>query len=344
MFLRSEHLTCGCICRALRRRAEVLIQSNDVLRLLDNMKCYGLEIDWAFAAQAVSTNSTIKNQIAYCLAQVGREECTIHPIKHLLWTSSGSSCNSEASSDCDESSGRSHSSDYSSSHRSSNDCDSFGFPNSRSSSMSSSFGHASCSRIVPLFSRPRALAHFSSVDSAILHSEVFLMRIFHNHQSSILPLRPLQECSYFGTVNNRGQRTGHGIYFYDDGSVFEGQWKDNVRCDGEGKCWYADGCYYTGEFRNNQREGSGVYNYFGSLSGMPASADCGFMCNNIEFEGLWKNDARCNGLGTCRFANGSSYTGEFCNNKREGRGTHEYEDGCVYSGEFQNNMRSGYGV
>ena len=36
---------------------------------------------------------------------------------------------------------------------------------------------------------------------------------------------------------------------------------------------------------------------------MPSIDDCGVMCNNIEFEGLWKNDVRCNGRGTCRFAN-----------------------------------------
>ncbi len=132
--------------------------------------------------------------------------------------------------------------------------------------------------------------------------------------------------------------------FYDDGSVFEGQWKDNMRCDGVGKCWYADGSYYTGEFCDSKREGRGTYYYFGGLSEMPCSDDCGVMCNNIEFEGLWTNDVRCNGRGTCRFANGSSYTGEFFNNKREGHGTHEYEDGCVYSGEFRDNRRSGHGV
>ena len=36
---------------------------------------------------------------------------------------------------------------------------------------------------------------------------------------------------------------------------------------------------------------------------------------------MWRNGARCDGKGKCRYADGSMFEGEFLNNKREGRGT-----------------------
>jgi hypothetical protein len=42
--------------------------------------------------------------------------------------------------------------------------------------------------------------------------------------------------------------------------------------------------------------------------------------DGCTFEGLWRNGARCDGKGKCRYADGSVFEGEFRLNKRDGHG------------------------
>jgi len=50
---------------------------------------------------------------------------------------------------------------------------------------------------------------------------------------------------YYGSLNNRGQKHGSGKMKYDNGNVYEGEWKNNKR-DGKGITHYASGNVYTG--------------------------------------------------------------------------------------------------
>ncbi len=62
---------------------------------------------------------------------------------------------------------------------------------------------------------------------------------------------------------------------------------------------------------------------------------------DIDVIGLGQNIF--NGKGKIKWENGSTYTGEFINNKREGKGTYKFKNGDVYNGEFKNNKIDGIG-
>jgi hypothetical protein len=47
--------------------------------------------------------------------------------------------------------------------------------------------------------------------------------------------------------------------------------------------------------------------------------------------------------GTCTYANGKVYVGEFVNNRRHGRGKLEYAGGGVYEGQYIDDRKNGYG-
>jgi hypothetical protein len=149
--------------------------------------------------------------------------------------------------------------------------------------------------------RQRRLSHFSSVESAILHARNFVLSIFHNISSPTLPLRPILECPYVGAISKDGKRDGLGNFYFDNGTVFQGTWRNDFVCDGPGQAWYADG-YYSGEFQSKRRHGSGTMLYK----------------DKSKYEGTWRNDSRC--CGKVVYKDGSSYTGEFRGDQRCGQG------------------------
>ena len=53
------------------------------------------------------------------------------------------------------------------------------------------------------------------------------------------------------------QRSGEGKMWMLDGSVYDGQWKDDLM-DGNGRHALADGAVYDGAFVNGQRHGHGT--------------------------------------------------------------------------------------
>ena len=81
------------------------------------------------------------------------------------------------------------------------------------------------------------------------------------------------EVGYVGATNALGVRHGYGIYNYDDGDIYEGEWIDDKR-HGYGKFKYQNGLVYEGEFVNGKKHGKGKYtNNDGSV-----------------LEGEWEND------------------------------------------------------
>jgi hypothetical protein len=141
--------------------------------------------------------------------------------------------------------------------------------------------------------KQRRFAHFSSLESAILHAHNFVLSIFYNISSPSLPVRPIHECPYVGSISKDGKRDGLGTFYFDNGTVFQGTWRDDFVCDGPGQAWYADGSYYCGEFQSKLRHGSGTMLYKDSN----------------KYEGTWHSGSRC--CGKIVYKDGSSYTGEF---------------------------------
>lgn len=63
-------------------------------------------------------------------------------------------------------------------------------------------------------------------------------------------------------------RCGEGKQYYDDGSVYYGQWLGNKR-SGRGILWHADGRIYVGEWLKDVMHGRGVL-YAGELKARSA--------------------------------------------------------------------------
>ncbi len=85
---------------------------------------------------------------------------------------------------------------------------------------------------------------------------------------------------------------------------------------------------YEGELYNAQPEGRGKYKY---------NAD------KRVCKGIFRN-SRMNGRGSCRWASGDSYIGEWVNGLRQGKGTYRYSNGDLYVGEWFKGDKNGSGV
>lgn len=91
----------------------------------------------------------------------------------------------------------------------------------------------------------------------------------------------------------KGRRAGNQ-YFYKDGSVYTGQWSNNMP-NGRGMLRYANGDVYEGMFANHKAHGRGKRTYI----------------NGDVREGMWANGAS-TGVGTKVYAaNGEVYSGDW---------------------------------
>ena len=89
---------------------------------------------------------------------------------------------------------------------------------------------------------------------------------------------------------------------------------------------------YIGDWKKNKKDGYGVKIY----------------SNKDKYEGYWKNDMR-HGKGTYWLCIGKNtyrklYTGDWCENKKEGKGIFFYKDGGCYDGNWKNSKRDGKGL
>ena len=125
---------------------------------------------------------------------------------------------------------------------------------------------------------------------------------------------------YTGQVSKNGTRNGHGIYYYSNQDVYDGQFVDNIRI-GKSRLRFNDGSEYIGQFMDDQADGHGIYtdikgNRYMSLSG---ENETGEFRNNGNFL-----RGRLYGLGELNFKNGDYYKGLFKGTKRDGYGEMRY--------------------
>ena len=62
---------------------------------------------------------------------------------------------------------------------------------------------------------------------------------------------------YVGDINNE-LPDGKGIMNYEDGSKYDGEWKEGKRY-GKGTLTYEDGAKYVGEWKDGEMDGTGKY-------------------------------------------------------------------------------------
>ena len=106
-----------------------------------------------------------------------------------------------------------------------------------------------------------------------------------------------------------------GIYTYDDGSKYVGEWKDNKQ-HGQGTHTWPSGDTYIGEYKDNKKHGQGTYTFAGG----------------DKYIGEFKDNKR-HGQGTYTFANGDKYIGEYKDDEYNGQGTYTFGPNSEWSGD-----------
>ena len=85
---------------------------------------------------------------------------------------------------------------------------------------------------------------------------------------------------YLGEVKNN-KANGKGMGHFASGSLYLGDWKDNLKHDSKGYYKWSNGDWYEGDFDQDKRTGKGTY----------------YWANGEKYEGEWLNDKR-TGKGT----------------------------------------------
>ena len=123
---------------------------------------------------------------------------------------------------------------------------------------------------------------------------------------------------YIGAVNNNEERHGFGKYVWDDGTYYDGEWRNG---DMHGHCnrrTYDDGSYYTGAIAYDERHGHGKMTWR----------------DGSYYEGDWRNGDM-HGYGKFVFPNGNYYVGNFSADQFCGKGTWFEDHGSLsYEGNW----------
>ena len=111
---------------------------------------------------------------------------------------------------------------------------------------------------------------------------------------------------------------GKGRAVFEDGSIYEGDFYQNMR-HGKGKIKYADGTFYEGDFKHNRIEG------FGKFTGL-----------NHRYEGSWI-DGKMQGAGKSIWYGEDDeetevYEGQYENGLKHGKGEYRWRNGKVFVG------------
>ena len=154
---------------------------------------------------------------------------------------------------------------------------------------------------------------------------------------------------YEGARSEDGKMEGFGVMKFANGSVYEGQWKEDQRM-GRGKMKYPDGKVYEGEFFAGKPEGRGVFKYPSGdvyegdfVQGRWDGVGTFTTKKGEEYTGQWK-EGKLEGQGTFHYGDGNTYSGEFKAGSMWGRGTYKYNDGSVYEGEWKEGEKHGRGI
>ena len=134
------------------------------------------------------------------------------------------------------------------------------------------------------------------------------------------------ENTFFG-MQKDGRIDGWGICIYADGGMYEGEWKNGVKC-GVGVEYYSTTRdWFVGNWNEEGIRVEGEY----------------FWSDGSYYEGEF-NGSR-SGNGTQVYSNGSIYIGDWAEDQKAGNGYFIWPDnGNIYDGIFAENVRNGEGT
>jgi hypothetical protein len=130
---------------------------------------------------------------------------------------------------------------------------------------------------------------------------------------------------YFGTFNQGGNREGKGKFIWNNGEVYEGDWKDGKK-HGQGIWRSPKGDSYEGEWEKGRQHGKGVHKH-------KSSTYTGEFMRSLK-----------HGRGEESFSNGDNYKGLYELGKPHGKGRYDWNDGSYYEGDFRQGYREGKGM
>ena len=123
-----------------------------------------------------------------------------------------------------------------------------------------------------------------------------------------------------------GNITGQGKIRWENGNIYEGNFKEN-HINGFGSMiWYDLLEKYTGNWKNDLQNGNGIHIWY------EPKGEIKLMRN--RYIGEWVNGIR-NGYGIFFYSNGSYYEGIWENNYKSGFGIMTFQDGSKYIGRFE---------
>lgn len=150
---------------------------------------------------------------------------------------------------------------------------------------------------------------------------------------------------YKGELVN-GVRSGYGIFMWDTGDLFVGNWKNGemdhgIYCPRDG--YYVSNCpncyYHVGEYVGGEKKGPGTcydkngkYIYYGNFA------------NDKPKETYPTNGSSKYGFSTIEYDNGDYYFGEIYDGSRGGWGMYVWANGDFWYGYWSNGQRNGHGV
>jgi len=120
--------------------------------------------------------------------------------------------------------------------------------------------------------------------------------------------------SYTGTLDKSGKKNGKGIYRWNNGSIYDGEYRNDLR-HGKGRFMWANGESYIGDYRNDERTGKGIY----------------LWPDGSRYEGDFLSGMR-HGRGIFTSTTGVIYEGEWFDDLQHGAGTLTYPDGRIING------------
>lgn len=126
------------------------------------------------------------------------------------------------------------------------------------------------------------------------------------------------------------QRNGYSTYYFQDGSMFEGHWR-NDKIDGTGIYYWTRSHYFVGHWKDGKRWGYGIEVFDNGQTKLQ------YYENEKEVNRSIPNTQTMNtGVGI--------YQGEMYNGKACGKGTFRWNNGQWFEGTWTYDGKSRYGV
>ena len=148
-----------------------------------------------------------------------------------------------------------------------------------------------------------------------------------------------------------GLREGYGKLTYVNGSIYEGEFANNLPSGSDGLLTFTDGRTYRGTFVNGHMQGYGTLEwpngdvYVGTFdaNSITGRGKYFWQLTKATYEGTVEG-GMLHGVGVMSWPDGRRYEGSYLNGHRHGFGIFRLADGSVYRGFFESDQRNGDGV